>query len=150
MEVVLAPLPSLPPPSPAIIFEGRNLPQQTIYCWKRNLSESPIHFRCRQNILISRLYEQFSRNCRNLGHFLKFEKISNSWNLDMLYSSWSTWSGESEYIVCLAKYLNIAKIWVIIDLVKFIKVFLKSRNLNISMILLFSMRLNPHDNYVFF
>ena len=50
-----------PPPLP-IIFEGRNLPQQTIYHWKENLSKSPIHFRYRQNILISRLYEQFSRN----------------------------------------------------------------------------------------
>ena len=51
-----------PPPPPLIIFEERNLPQQTIYHWKGNLSKSPIHFRYRQNILISRLYEQFSRN----------------------------------------------------------------------------------------
>ena len=47
---------------PPIIFEGRNLPQPTIYYWKGNLSKSSIHFRYRQNILISRLYEQFSRN----------------------------------------------------------------------------------------
>ena len=47
---------------PSIIFEGRNSLQLTIYHWKGNLSKTPIHFRYRQNILISRLYEQFSRN----------------------------------------------------------------------------------------
>ena len=51
-----------PPPPPPIIFEGRNLPQRTTYHWKGNLSKSPIHFRYRQNISISRLYEQFLRN----------------------------------------------------------------------------------------
>ena len=51
-----------PPPQPSIIFEGRNLPQQTINHWKGNLSKRLIHFRYRQNILILRLYEQFSRN----------------------------------------------------------------------------------------
>ena len=50
------------PPPPPIIFEGRSLQQQTIYHWKGNLAKSQIHFRYRQNILISRLYEQFSRN----------------------------------------------------------------------------------------
>ena len=45
-----------------MIFEGRNLAQQTIYHWKGDLSKSPIHFRYGQNILISRLYEQFLRN----------------------------------------------------------------------------------------
>ena len=43
-----------------------------------------------------------------------------------------TWSGESEYIVCFAKYFDIAKIWAITDFAKFKKAFLKSRNLNIS------------------
>ena len=51
-----------PPHPPRIIFEGQNLAQQTIYHWKGNLSKSPIHFRYRQNVLISRLHEQFSRN----------------------------------------------------------------------------------------
>ena len=36
------------------------------------------------NILVSRFYEQFSRNRRNLGHFRKFEKISNSQNMNIL------------------------------------------------------------------
>ena len=40
-------------------FEGRNLPQQTIYHWKQNLSESPIHFRYRQSILISDFMNDF-------------------------------------------------------------------------------------------
>ena len=66
------------PPPPPIIFERLKLPQQIIYRRKRNLSESPNHQKCWRNILISRFYEQFSRNSRILGHFWKFEKISNS------------------------------------------------------------------------
>ena len=38
------PSPPAPPPPP-IIFEERNLAQQTIYHWQGNLSKSPIHFR---------------------------------------------------------------------------------------------------------
>ena len=34
---------------------------------------------------ISQFYEQFSRSGRNLGHFWKFEKISNSWNTNISY-----------------------------------------------------------------
>ena len=45
-----------------LIFEGRNRPQQIIYHWKRNLMTSRIHFKYWKNILISRFYEQFSRN----------------------------------------------------------------------------------------
>ena len=47
-----------------------------MYCRKGNLLESWNHFKYRNNILISRLYEQFSQNSPNLGHFSKFEKIS--------------------------------------------------------------------------
>ena len=65
-------------PPPPIIFERLKLPQQTIYRRKGNLSESPNHQKYWENILVSRFYEQFSRNRRNLGHFRKFEKISNS------------------------------------------------------------------------
>ena len=69
MEVV-------PPPLP-IIFEGQNVSQQTIYHWKGNLSKSLIHFRDRQNILISRPYEQFSRNgSRKIFGLLKYEHIA--------------------------------------------------------------------------
>ena len=70
---------------PPIIFERLKLPQQIIYRRKGNLSENPDHFKHRKNILISRFYEQFSRSSRILGHFWKFEKISNSWNTNISY-----------------------------------------------------------------
>ena len=63
---------------PPIIFERLKLPQQIIYRRNENLSESPNHQKYWENFLVSRFYEQFSRNRRNLGHFRKFEKISNS------------------------------------------------------------------------
>ena len=49
---------------PPIIFERLKLPQQIIYRRKENLSESPNHLKYRENILISRFYEHFSRNSR--------------------------------------------------------------------------------------
>ena len=70
---------------PPIIFERLKLPQQIIYRRKENLSESPNHQKYWENILVSRFYEQFSRNRRKLGHFRKFEKISNSQNMNILY-----------------------------------------------------------------
>ena len=70
---------------PPIIFERLKLPQQIIYRREENLSESPNHQKYWENILVSRFYEQFSRNRRNLGHFRKFEKISNSQNMNILY-----------------------------------------------------------------
>ena len=70
---------------PPIIFERLKLPQQIIYRRKENLSESPNHLKYGENILISRFYEHFSRNSRNLGHFWKFEKISNSQNMSISY-----------------------------------------------------------------
>ena len=62
-------------PPPPIIFERLKLPQQIIYRRKENLSESPNHQKYWENILVSRFYEQFSRNRRNLGHFWKLEKF---------------------------------------------------------------------------
>ena len=70
---------------PPIIFERLKLPQQIIYRRKENLSESPNCQTYWKNILVSRFYEQFSRNRRNLGHFRKFEKVSNSQNINILY-----------------------------------------------------------------
>ena len=75
----------VPPPPPPIIFERLKLPQQIIYRRKENLSESPNHQKYWENILVSRFYEQFSRNRQNLGHFRKFKKISNSQNMNILY-----------------------------------------------------------------
>ena len=63
------------PPPPPIIFERLKLPQQIIYRRKENLSESPNHQKYWENILVSRFYEQFSRNRQNLGHFQKFKKF---------------------------------------------------------------------------
>ena len=62
----------VPPP---IIFERLKLPQQIIYLRKENLSESPNHLKYRGSILISRFYEQFSQNRRNLDHFGSSKKI---------------------------------------------------------------------------
>ena len=59
---------------PPIIFERLKLPQQIIYRRKENLSKSPNQLKYRENILISRFYEHFSRNGRNLGHFLEVRK----------------------------------------------------------------------------
>ena len=63
-----------PPPPPTIIFERLKLPQQILYCRKVNLSESPNHLKYRENILISRFYEQFPRSSLNLVHFLEVRK----------------------------------------------------------------------------
>ena len=52
----------MPAPQKPIIFELQILPQQTICRWKGNLTASRIHFKYWKNILISRFYEQFSRN----------------------------------------------------------------------------------------
>ena len=59
---------------PSIIFERFKLPQQIIFSRKENLLESPNHFKYRENILISRFYEQFLRISRNLGHFWKSKR----------------------------------------------------------------------------
>ena len=69
---------------PPLILERLKLPQQIIYRRKENLSESPNHQKYWENILVSRFYEQFSGNRRNLGYFRKFEKISNSQNMNIL------------------------------------------------------------------
>ena len=64
-----------PPPPRPIILERLKSPQPIIYRQKGNLLESPNNLKDRENILISRFYEHFSRNSRNLGHFWKFEKF---------------------------------------------------------------------------
>ena len=61
--------------APSIIFERLKLPQQIIYHRKENLSEGPKHLKYRENILISRSYEHFSRNSRNLGIFVSSKKF---------------------------------------------------------------------------
>ena len=62
-------------PPPPIIFERQILPQQTIYSWKGNLTASRIQFNYWKNILISRFYEQFSRNGFAMALERLFKKI---------------------------------------------------------------------------
>ena len=64
--------PPPPPPPPIIIFD-----QQTICRWKGDLTMSRIHFKHWKNILISRFYEQFSRNGSAVAPERLFKKISN-------------------------------------------------------------------------
>ena len=63
-------------PSPPIISEQQILPQQTIHCWKGNLTASRIHFKYWKSILILRLYEQSSRNDSAIAPEWQSEKIS--------------------------------------------------------------------------
>ena len=60
------------PPSP-IIFDRQILPQQTLYHWKGNLTASRIDFKYWKNILISRLYEQLSRNDSKMAVWKNFK-----------------------------------------------------------------------------
>ena len=62
-------------PFPPVIFERLKLPQQITYRRKGNLSESPNHFKYRENVLMSQFYEQFSRSSRILGHFGSSKKF---------------------------------------------------------------------------
>ena len=117
---------------PPIIFERLKLPQQIIYRRKENLSESPNHQKYWENILVSRFYEQFSRNRRNLGHFRKFEKISNSQNMNILYIILKHVIWRFQIYICFTKYLDFAKIKAIMYFAKFVNAFVKPRNLNFS------------------
>ena len=119
-------------PPPPIIFERLKLPQQIIYRRKENLSESPNHQKYWENILVSRFYEQFSRNRRNLGHFRKFEKISNSQNMNTLYIILKHVIWRFQIYNLFRKYLNFAKIKAIMYFAKFVNAFVKPRNLNFS------------------
>ena len=83
-------------PLPPIIFERLNWPQQAIYYWKVNLSWTQIHFWYRKNILISRLYEQFSRNAPQCLQNGCPKKISDFSNMNILYIAlkhviWGLW-----------------------------------------------------------
>ena len=66
-------------PPPSIIFERLKLPQQIIYRRKENLSESPNHFKYRENILVSRFYEQ--------SEFRPFLEVRKNFKLFKLWST---------------------------------------------------------------
>ena len=67
--------------------------------------------------MILRFYEQFSRSSRNLGHFWKFEKISNSWNTNISNIILKRVIWRFQIYNFFAKFLN---------------AFVKTRNLNFS------------------
>ena len=66
---------SPPPPPRPIIFERQILPQQTVYRWKGNLTANRIHIKYWKNTLISRFYEQFSRNDSAMAPERLFKKF---------------------------------------------------------------------------
>ena len=138
---------------PPIIFERLKLPQQIIYRWKGNLSESPNHLKYWENILISRFYKHFSRNSRNLGHFWKLEKFSTLRIWTYHISFWSTWSGDSKYIICFAKYLDFAKIKAIMYFAKFLNAFVKPRNFSRNKLYIWNLQITRfkmiYDMFVF-
>ena len=68
-----------PPPPPP--------PPPIIYRWKENLTANRIHFKYLKDILISRFYEQFSRNGSAMAPERTFEKISNLKIMNILYIS---------------------------------------------------------------
>ena len=108
---------------PPIIFERLKFPQQIIYRRKENLSESPNHQKYWENILVSRFYKQYSRNRRNLGHFRKFEKISNSIEHKHIICQFEAGDLEIPNFAVLQKHLRISRNTLLL---------LSSRNLNIS------------------
>ena len=119
-------------PPPPIIFERLKLPQQIIYRRKENLSESPNHKKYWENILVSRFYEQFSRNRRNLGHFWKFEKISNSQNMNILCIILKHVIWRFQIYNLFREIFKFCEDKAIMYFAKFVNAFVKPRNLNFS------------------
>ena len=117
---------------PPIIFERLKLPQQIMYRRKENLSESQNHQKYWENILVSRFYEQFSRNRRNLGHFRKFEKISNSQNMNILYIILKHVIWRSQIYNLFREIFKFREDKAIMYFAKFVNAFVKPRNLNFS------------------
>ena len=117
---------------PPIIFERLKLPQQIIYRRKENLLESPNHQKYWENILVSRFYEQFSRNRRNLGHFRKFEKISNSQNMNILHIILKHVIWRFQIYNLFREIFKFHEDKAIMYFAKFVNAFVKPRNLNFS------------------
>ena len=119
----MAPLP--------IIFERLKLPQQIIYRRKENLSESPNHQKYWENILVSRFYEQFSRNRRNLGHFQKFEKFQTL-RTHILYIILKHVIWRFQISNLFREIFTFREDKAIMYFAKFVNAFVKPRNLNFS------------------
>ena len=59
--------------------------RKTMQRWRGNLSEVKILFQYLKNISLSRFHEQFLGNGWKFGYLWLSEKISNSYNVDVLY-----------------------------------------------------------------
>ena len=59
--------------------------RKIMQCWRGNLLEIKIPFQYLKNISILRFHEQFLRNGWKLGYLQLPEKISNSYDVDVLY-----------------------------------------------------------------
>ena len=118
------------PSPPPIIVERQILPQQTIYRWKGNLTASRIHFKYWKNILILRFYEQFSRNDSAMAPERLFKKNFKLLKYEHIIHHFKAWRFRIyNYFHEIFKFReNIRKT----DFAKFLKLFIKSRNLNIS------------------
>ena len=64
-------------PPPPIIFERLKLPQQIIYCWKGNLSESPNHFKYRKVFW----FRDFMSNFCEWSKFRPFLEVQKNFEL---------------------------------------------------------------------
>ena len=133
---------------PLIIFERLKLPQRIIYRRKGNLSESPNHLKYRENILISRFYEQFSRSSRNLGHFWKFEKLSNSWNTNVSYIILKRVIWRFQIYKLFREIFKFREDKTNMYFAKFLNAFVKPRNLNFSRnkLYIWNLQITPLQN----
>ena len=82
--------------------------------------------------MVSRFYEQLSRNRRNLGHFRKFEKISDSQNMNILYIILKHVIWRFQIYNLFREIFKFREDKAIIYFAKFVNAFVKPRNLNFS------------------
>ena len=101
------------------------------YHWEVNLLKIKILFSYLENILISRLYEQFSRKWSNLGHFCSSKnfKLRKIWTYHTLF--WNMWSGDVENVTIFVKYANFAILWALFWFLRNIVFSIKWRNFRI-------------------
>ena len=71
--------------APAFIYESMTYHRHIIHHFKGNPLEVPIYLKVLKNILISRIYEQFSRNDSAMAPEWLSEKNSNFQNMNILY-----------------------------------------------------------------
>ena len=118
-------------PPPPIIIVGRTYPNK-LYIIRKGIYRRVWFILDIDKIFwfrdfMSNFCEMLRKGSRKNFKLLKYEHIIHN------YTSFQrTWSGDSVDINCFAKYLNFAEIWAKTDFAKFLKAFIKSRNLDIS------------------